>query len=69
MCSHTPVCPSAEAPDADAAQADSRCFEQGWTLLCNGILLFEDTGQLRPDLAAVAPRRPRRGAAGKAVAA
>ncbi|MBA0053609.1 hypothetical protein E0L36_22875 [Streptomyces sp. AJS327] len=45
MCSHIPACPPAEAPDTDAARVVSRCFEQGWTLLCNGGALFEDTGQ------------------------
>ncbi len=32
--------------------------EQGWSLLCNGVLLFEDTGELLPDGRIVAPRRP-----------
>jgi hypothetical protein len=31
--------------------------EQGWSLLCNGIVLFEDTGELLPDGHAVAARR------------
>ncbi|UYB39263.1 DUF5999 family protein [Streptomyces sp. Je 1-4] len=57
MCSHTPPCPAADATDADAAHPISTCFEQGWTLLCNGILLFDDTGEIRPDLRVVPPRR------------
>ncbi|ALO08207.1 hypothetical protein AQF52_2612 [Streptomyces venezuelae] len=32
--------------------------EQGWSLLCNGVLLFEDTGELLPDGQIVAPHRP-----------
>jgi hypothetical protein len=32
--------------------------EQGWSLLCNGIVLFEDTGELLPDGAVIAPHRP-----------
>jgi hypothetical protein len=32
--------------------------EQGWSLLCNGVLLFEDTGELLPDGRVIAPRRP-----------
>lgn len=32
--------------------------EQGWSLLCNGVVLFEDTGELLPDGRIVAPRRP-----------
>ncbi|AJT62423.3 hypothetical protein T261_0734 [Streptomyces lydicus] len=31
--------------------------EQGWSLLCNGVLLFEDTGELLPDGQIIAPRR------------
>lgn len=33
--------------------------EQGWSLLCNGVLLFEDTGELLPDGSIIAPHRPR----------
>jgi len=57
MCSHTPTCPSPSAPDADAAQPVTTHFEQGWTLLCNGVLLFEDSGQLHPDLTVIPPHR------------
>ena len=32
--------------------------EQGWSLLCNGVLLFEDTGELLPDGQIIAPHRP-----------
>jgi Family of unknown function (DUF5999) len=31
--------------------------EQGWSLLCNGVLLFEDTGELLPDGQIIAPHR------------
>jgi hypothetical protein len=31
--------------------------EQGWSLLCNGVVLFEDTGELLPGGGAVPPRR------------
>lgn len=30
----------------------------GWTLLCNGVLLFDDTGELLPDGTIIAPHRP-----------
>ncbi|KWX02225.1 hypothetical protein LI90_3268 [Carbonactinospora thermoautotrophica] len=33
--------------------------EQGWSLLCNGVVLFEDTGELLPDGTAVPPSRQR----------
>jgi hypothetical protein len=29
--------------------------EQGWSLLCNGVVLFEDAGELLPDGRAVSP--------------
>jgi hypothetical protein len=32
--------------------------EQGWSLLCNGIVLFEDTGELLPNGGIIAPHRP-----------
>jgi len=32
--------------------------EQGWVLLCNGVVVFDDTGELLPDGRAVAPHRP-----------
>jgi len=34
------------------------CPEQGWSLLCNGIILFDDTGELLPDGSAIDRRRP-----------
>ncbi|NYH41097.1 hypothetical protein HNR22_000824 [Micromonospora jinlongensis] len=34
------------------------CFrEQGWSLLCNGVIVFEDTGELLPDGSSIAPHR------------
>lgn len=36
----------------------ARYPEQGWSLLCNGVLLFEDTGELLPDGQIIAPHRP-----------
>jgi len=32
--------------------------EQGWSLLCNGIVLFEDTGALLPNGQSIPPHRP-----------
>jgi hypothetical protein len=32
--------------------------EQGWSLLCNGLVLFEDTGALLPDGQIIPPHRP-----------
>jgi len=58
MCSHRPVCPDAGAPDHDAARVISAHPEQGWVLLCNGVVLFDDTGEILPDRRIVAPHRP-----------
>lgn len=55
MCSHTPTCPPYDATDHDAARGVSRHPEQGWTLLCNGVVLFDDDGELLPDGRAVSP--------------
>jgi hypothetical protein len=32
--------------------------EQGWSLLCNGLVIFEDTGELLPGGTAIPPHRP-----------
>jgi Family of unknown function (DUF5999) len=56
-CGHTPPCPSAYASDRDAAHVISAHPEQGWSLLCNGIVLFEDFGELLPDGQSSAARR------------
>ncbi|MFB7503032.1 DUF5999 family protein [Streptomyces broussonetiae] len=31
--------------------------EQGWTLLCDGSIVFDDSGELYPDGSVVPPRR------------
>ena len=31
--------------------------EQGWSLLCNGIVLFEDSGEILPDGHCIQARR------------
>ncbi|MFJ2875466.1 MULTISPECIES: DUF5999 family protein [unclassified Streptomyces] len=57
MCTHTPKCPTADSPDREAAHAVASHPGQGWTLLCNAVLLFEDTGELLPDGRVIAPHR------------
>jgi Family of unknown function (DUF5999) len=57
-CHHHPCCPDAADPDRDAALVLVAHPEQGWSLLCNGIVLFDDTGELLPDGQAIAPHRP-----------
>ncbi|HLX50903.1 MAG TPA: DUF5999 family protein [Streptosporangiaceae bacterium] len=58
MCPHTPACPDASAPDREAARTIICHPEQGWSLLCNGIVIFEDTGELLPSGDAIGPHRP-----------
>lgn len=58
MCPHTPPCPDAHAPDREAARTIVSHPEQGWSLLCNGMIVFEDTGELLPGGGSIAPHRP-----------
>ena len=58
MCSHQPCCPTADRPDRAAARTVACHPEQGWSLLCNGVVVFEDTGEILPDGSTVAPHRP-----------
>lgn len=57
-CPHSPPCPDASDIDHEAARTVVSYPEQGWSLLCNGIVAFEDTGELRPDGFAIPPHRP-----------
>jgi hypothetical protein len=56
-CLHEPRCPDADAVDHGAARVVAAHPEQGWSLLCNGVISFEDTGELLPDGRASEPRR------------
>jgi Family of unknown function (DUF5999) len=56
-CQHVPRCPAAFAPDHAAARVIAAHPEQGWSLLCNGVVAFEDTGEILPNGTTVAPRR------------
>jgi hypothetical protein len=58
MCTHRPQCPSADRPDRAAAHVVASHPEQGWSLLCNAVVLFDDGGQLLPDGQMVQPERP-----------
>ena len=57
-CRHNPPCPSAAASNREAALTLVCYPQQGWSLLCNGVVLFDDTGELLPDGEVVGPRRP-----------
>jgi uncharacterized protein DUF5999 len=58
LCPHSPACPAADSADREAAAVVAAHPEQGWSLLCNAVVLFEDTGELLPDGRVVDPHRP-----------
>ncbi|HEU5332510.1 MAG TPA: DUF5999 family protein [Actinocrinis sp.] len=58
MCDHQPPCPPIEARDREAARTVHRHPEQGWSRLCNGLVLFDDGGELLPSGLVVAPVVP-----------
>jgi Family of unknown function (DUF5999) len=58
MCTHWPRCPSALAVDHAAARIVVAHPEQGWNLLCNGVIVFDDTGELLPNGQLTHPHRP-----------
>lgn len=62
MCQHQPPCRHPDAPGREAAAAVAAHPGQGWSLLCNGIVLFEGTGLLLPGGRVIPPHRraPRR---------
>lgn len=51
--------PHGEATDREAAHTIAFHPDQGWSLLCNGVLLFEDTGEILPGGRVIAPHRCR----------
>jgi hypothetical protein len=58
MCQHQPRCPQWPAPDHLAARVVADHPAQGWSLLCNGVIVFDDGGELLPGGRAAAPDRP-----------
>ncbi|MFE6637422.1 DUF5999 family protein [Streptomyces tendae] len=64
MCTHRPSCPAAESTAAEFPEARvvtahvvAAHPEHGWNLLCDGTVVFDDSGELLPDGRVVAPRR------------
>jgi hypothetical protein len=55
MCAHEPPCPTASSLDHGEAKTVAAHYEQGWSLLCNGVIAFDDSGELLPDGRAIAP--------------
>jgi len=58
MCRHLPTCPSADQADRDRARVLTSHPDQGWSLLCNGVVLFDDSGEILPDGSIIQPRQP-----------
>jgi hypothetical protein len=56
-CPHKPPCPPATARDRQAAHAIISHPEQGWSLLCNGVVVYADTGDMLPGGAVHGPHR------------
>ena len=54
-CPHVPPCPPPQARDRLAARVIAGHPEQGWSLLCNGVVAFDDTGALLPGGSAIEP--------------
>jgi hypothetical protein len=46
VCQHQPPCPGVFSMDRAAARVVACHPEQGWSLLCNGVVLFDDAGVL-----------------------
>ncbi|GAB2978340.1 DUF5999 family protein [Streptomyces pseudoechinosporeus] len=60
MCTHRNSCPSSDRADSsgrDTAHIVAAHPEQGWYLLCDGAITFDDTGALLPDGRVIAPHR------------
>jgi Family of unknown function (DUF5999) len=58
-CRHHPPCPAATAPDHGAARVVFHDHRVGFSLLCNGVEVFDDTGEILPDATTIPPHRPR----------
>ncbi|MFI2506268.1 DUF5999 family protein [Streptomyces sp. NPDC018972] len=54
MCAHRSSCPRTHDSAAHVVAAHP---EQGWSLLCDGAIVFDDTGELLPDGRVIAPHR------------
>ncbi|HUK72369.1 MAG TPA: DUF5999 family protein [Streptosporangiaceae bacterium] len=48
MCHHLPACPPTDRPDRAAARTVPCHPEQGRSLLCNGVIVFDDLGEILP---------------------
>ena len=58
MCPHRPPCPPADRRDRAAARTVAFHPEQGWSLLCNGVIVFDDAGAILPGGQVIPPPDP-----------
>ena len=65
-CQHQPRCPDARAADRFGARAVKSHPQQGWSLLCNGVVLFDDGGALLPGGTGISPAPTRLRVIGRA---
>jgi hypothetical protein len=52
--------PRQPGPDRDAAHTIAFHPEQGWSLLCDGVIVFDDMGEILPDGLVVPAHHPAR---------
>ncbi|MEF9907105.1 DUF5999 family protein [Streptomyces sp. P9-A2] len=59
MCAHRTSCPRphVQVPHVQVPHVVAAHPEQGWSLLCDGAIVFDDTGELLPDGRVIAPHR------------
>jgi hypothetical protein len=57
LCPHQPRVLQLTAPAVTRPTPSPSTPGKGWGLLCNGVILFDDTGELLPDGRAVPPHR------------
>jgi hypothetical protein len=58
MCTHSPPCPDANSVGRTLAVVVADHHEQGWTLLCNGVVHFDDGADLLPSGAVAGNQTP-----------
>jgi hypothetical protein len=58
-CPHAPECPAATAPDHDAAKTlHDHHADGGFIVLCNGVTVFDDGGEILPGGQVIPAHRP-----------
>lgn len=59
VCPHIPACPAADDPGHDlAVTVYDHHADGGFVVLCNHVVLFDDTGELLPSGRVVPPHGP-----------